>query len=170
MLLWLVENVFSPIKTQQAKSWTSAATYNGMEPNCFSPKAWKKTRRFQANLNIGISTHVFIGRGGVEVNELVVARVNLGLAGELGRHVRRHQADQLPLVDGGGRVVVADPGRPIRQQLAARKRNGCRLKTKQRHSSSSLKGCGRLAAGASKFENGRSKNVQDKPKFICFSH
>ena len=133
---------------------------NGLEENSAIPDILQNV----------ISTHVFIGRGGVEVNELVVARVNLGLAGELGRHVRRHQADQLPLVDGGGRVVVADPGRPIRQQLAARKRNGCRLKTKQKHSSSSLKGCGRSAAGASKFENGRSKNDQGKLKFICFSH
>ena len=124
---------------------------NGLEENSAIPDILQNV----------ISTHVFIGRGGVEVNELVVARVNLGLAGELGRHVRRHQADQLPLVDGGGRVVVADPGRPIRQQLAARKRNGCRLKTKQRHSSSSsLKGCGRSAAGASKFENGRSKMIK----------
>ena len=125
--------------------------------------AWKKTRLFQTNFNIGISTHVFIGRGGVEVNELVVARVNLGLAGELGRHVRRHQADQLPLVDGGGRVVVADPGRPIRQQLAARKRNGCRLKTKQRpqHLEANIfTGCSYLAGGASYYKTIRKVIIQ----------
>ena len=33
-LLWLVENVFSPIKMQQATSGTSAATYELMEPHC----------------------------------------------------------------------------------------------------------------------------------------
>ena len=32
-LLWLDENVFSPIKTQQATSGTSAATYKLMEPH-----------------------------------------------------------------------------------------------------------------------------------------
>ena len=32
-LLWLVENVFSPIKMQQATSGTSAATYELMEPH-----------------------------------------------------------------------------------------------------------------------------------------
>ena len=31
-LLWLAENVISPIKTQQATSGTSAATYKVMEP------------------------------------------------------------------------------------------------------------------------------------------
>ena len=34
ILLWLDENVFSPIKTQQATSRTSAATYKLMEPHC----------------------------------------------------------------------------------------------------------------------------------------
>ena len=36
-LLWLVENVLSPIKTQQPKSGTSAATYRLMEPQWRPP-------------------------------------------------------------------------------------------------------------------------------------
>ena len=36
-LLWLVENVFFLMKTQQAISGTSAATCQLMEPHCFDP-------------------------------------------------------------------------------------------------------------------------------------
>ena len=35
-LLWLLEKVFPPIKTQQATSGTSAATYKVMEPHWYS--------------------------------------------------------------------------------------------------------------------------------------
>ena len=54
-LLWLVENVFSPIKTQQATSGTSAATNKLMEPHwsnrdhCSESPA-RLTRTFAAHM------------------------------------------------------------------------------------------------------------------------
>ena len=57
-LLRLVENVFSPIKMQQATSGTNAATYTLMEPHCWA--AFKfLDRMILTNLWIGIGRRLF---------------------------------------------------------------------------------------------------------------
>ena len=81
-----------------------------------APALWAHGLR--VDVGDGRLAYVLVGVGGVEHDELVVARVDDGAAVEGGGHVGHQDVHLPPPVLRDGRVVVADPRAPLRGQRA----------------------------------------------------